>query len=402
MVDIHNRKSSFENVLEKIQESQQLSNHNQGLIQEFIEAHKAQDRSYDRMKSYVYSFKRISQQIDFKLDEAQQEDINKVVGYVNKEMDYSAHTKNEARKTLNNFYSWFLDNPGLVDDISTTVSKKNRKKLRPETILRPREVKDILRNANNKRDKALIMTTWASGGRIEAVLSVKWNDVSMDQQKTKLRFPQNKTEKRTVFVSEAYPYLKAYAESVDHEPGDFVFQSMSGNHKSHRSFDGGLMSYQAAKAAFDRAVDQADVPGERETTPHKFRKSRATYFAAIGQSAQFLMDFFGWSSYEHAEKYVNLVQEDMEQSYYDAIGLDAEAEGGFTVEEEELKPKSCLTCGSIVSPAMKSCWNCSDNINPDNLLSALEPEDQKSQEKQELKEELLSLADKFDVQLEDM
>lgn len=375
-VDIHNRKERFQSSLESLQDTQ-LSEDNIQAIQRFIQAHKSQDRSYDRMKNYIYSFKRIDQELDFPLEDATKQQVTRLVGYINKELseEYAPATVNETRKAVNNFYTFYLDKPELVENVSTQVSKSKQKDLRPEQILRPREVKTIVRRSKSVRDQALIMTTWATGGRIEETLSLKWNDITLDGVRTAAQFPQSKTKTRRVNIAEAYPYLKAYAEKVEHSPGELVFQPRSGNHKQTEKYQGGTMRYNTAEKVFSRAAQRANIPEERQTTPHKYRKSRATYFAAIGQSAQFLMDFFGWSSYEQAEKYVNLVQEDMEQSYYDAIGLDVEAEGGFNVDEENLKPRSCHVCGSIVSPAMSSCWSCGETINPDDLLSALEPEE---------------------------
>jgi site-specific recombinase XerD len=375
-VDIHDRKNTFESAVNSLEDTE-LSEDNIRAVKRFIQAHKSQDRSYDRMQNYIYSFKRIDQEIDFKLEDATQEQVTRLVGYVNKELseEYAPATVNETRKTINNFYTFYLDRPELVKNVSTTVSKSKEKDLKPENILRPREVKHIIRKATTQRDKALIMTTWATGGRIEETLSLKWSDITLDGVRTAAQFPQSKTETRRVNVAEAFPYLKQYAQQANHSPEELVFQARSGNHKQNREYQGGAMTYQAAAQVFRNAAQNTDLPEMRETTPHKYRKSRATYFAAIGQSAQFLMDFFGWSSYEQAEKYVNLVQEDMEQSYYDAIGLDVDAEGGFNVDEENLKPRSCHVCGSIVSPAMSTCWSCQETINPDDLLSALEPEE---------------------------
>jgi len=400
-VDIHERKKRFQSALDSLEETS-LSEDNIQAINRFIEAHKSEDRSYDRMQNYIYGFKRIQDQIEFNLEDADQEEVNQLVGYINKDLaeSYAPATVNETRKTISNFYKFYLDKPGLVENVSTQVSKSKQKDLNPSHILWPREVKHIVRRAKTERDKALIMTTWASGGRIEETLALKWSDITLDGLKTVARFPQSKTVTRPVNIAEAYPYLKAFAEKADHTSKDLVFQSRSGNHKQNEKYQGGRMHYRSAKKVFEKAADKASIPEERQVTPHKYRKSRATYFAAIGQSAQFLMDFFGWSSYEQAEKYVNLVQEDMEQSYYDAIGLDVEAEGGFNVDEESLKPRSCHVCGSVVSPAMKTCWNCQDTINPDNLLDALEPE--KERTNQHLKEEVKRLGEKLGLEPEDL
>jgi hypothetical protein len=88
-----------------------------------------------------------------------------------------------------------------------------------------------------------------------------------------------------------------------------------------------------------------------------------------------LMEFFGWSQMETAKKYVGLAQNQLESAFNEAIGLENQEEQGLDMDEEELRPRRCHVCGSIVSPAQKSCWQCDTTITADDLLSALEPED---------------------------
>jgi hypothetical protein len=113
-----------------------------------------------------------------------------------------------------------------------------------------------------------------------------------------------------------------------------------------------------------------------------------------------LMEFFGWSQMETAKKYVGLAQNQLESAFNEAIGLEDQDQQGLDMDEEELRPQRCHVCGSIVSPAQKSCYNCDTTITPDDLLSALEPQDERTD--QHLKEEVKRLGEKLGLEPEDL
>jgi integrase len=376
--DIHNRTAINKRIDKKLEESQ-LSQTNISAVRDFTDKLKASGIGKDRIRNYLWSFDYLAKHIDFDLEDAEEEDLLKLAGVINGDLrdDLSEYSIAELKKTLSKYYGWHLDRRQDIDFLGTTVDQTRIEGLKPEEVLRPTEVKKIVRHAGNKRDKALIMTLWASGGRIEAVLNTQWKDLELDDVNSRLRFTSNKTQPRRVPVAEAAPYLRQYAEHVDKDTSDFIFTMWEGNQKAKKERGTDQLSYNAAYRAIGRAVEDADIPSARQTSPHGYRKSRATFLASQGMNAPQLMEFFGWSQMETAKKYVGLAQNQLESAFGEAIGLSQDQQDtGLDMDREELKPRRCHVCGNIVSPAMSTCWSCGETINPDQLLNALQPDKQ--------------------------
>ncbi|MFB6213960.1 MAG: tyrosine-type recombinase/integrase [Candidatus Nanohaloarchaea archaeon] len=374
MADVHNRTQINKRMSAKLEESS-LSQENTESVQAFVDKLKASGIGKDRIRNYLWSFEYLADHIDFALEDATQDELIKLAGVINGDLreDLSEYSIAELKKTLSKYYGWHLDRRSDIDFLGTTVDQTRMEGLKPEEVLRPSEVKSIVRSASNPRDKALIMTLWASGGRIEATLNTRWKDLELDGLGSQLRFTSNKTQPRRVPVAEAAPYLKAYAEVTDADPDDYIFTKGEGWQKDEGTTQE-QMNYGTAYSAIDRAVQNTDIPETRQTSPHGYRKSRATFLASQGMNAPQLMEFFGWSQMETAKKYVGLAQNQLESAFNEAIGLQDQDQTGLDMDEEELRPRRCHVCGSIVSPAQKSCYNCSTTITADDLLSALEPE----------------------------
>jgi integrase len=398
--DIHNRKQTNQRILVKLEESS-LSQENVKEVKDFVNKLKASGIGRDRVRNYVWSFDYLADHIDFPLPEASEQDLLQLAGHINQDLreELSEYSIAELKKTLSKYYGWYLDSPERVEFLETTVDQSRVEGLKPEEVLRPSEIRSVVRSCRKKRDQALVMTLWASGGRIEATLNTQWKDLELDGVNSRLRFTSNKTQPRRVPVAEAAPYLKAYAENIDAEPEDYIFVKLKGG-AGDNTESKTRMNYRAAYKALTRAADRADTPETRQVSPHGYRKSRATFLASQGMNAPQLMEFFGWSQMETAKKYVGLAQNQLESAFNEAIGLENQEQQGLDMDEEELRPQRCHVCGSIVSPAQKSCWQCSTTITADDLLSALQPEDQRTD--QHLKEKVQKLGKELGLEPEDL
>lgn len=399
--DIHNREQINERLKAKIEESE-LNQSNIQAVQKFVDKLKASGVGKDRIRNYLWSFEYLAKHIDFDLENPDKQDLVQLAGVINGDLreNLSEYSIAELKKTLSKYYGWHLGQREKIDFLSTVVDQSRVQGLKEEEVLRPREVKKITRKAQNPRDQALIMTLWSSGGRIEAVLNTRWEDLELDGINSKLRFTTNKTEPRRIPVAEAAPYLKKYVESIEAESEDFIFTMWEGNQKSKRERGTDQLTYHAAYGAVKRAVERSNVPDQRQTSPHGFRKSRATFLASTGMNAPQLMRFFGWSQMETAKKYIGLAENQLDKAFQQAIGLeDAETES-LDMSEEELRPKRCLSCGSVVSPAMKTCYHCGDVINADNLTDAIKPNKEKGVS--DMKAEIKSLMEKYGLDFEDV
>lgn len=395
--DIHNRDQREKQIWEKIEQHPELSQRNLNQIKKFIQQIKAEDASKDRIHNYLWSFATLASSIDFNLDQANREDLVKLVGKINnnelqklektekngeiqlqlKNVEYGAYSKAEFRKTLSKMYRAFYNEEKKIDFITTDVKKKNRSKLKAEELPKPEHIKELVKTTRNSRDEALIMTLWDTGGRIEAVLNLKWKNFSPSDQAT-IRFSErNKTMLRKIPVAESVPSLKKWSEEHPNpEPEEYIFTKYEGNKKTKSP---GLkpVKYSTVYGMLKRIREKTDLPEKVKTNPHAFRKSRATFLAASGMNVNMLAKFMGWNDITTAEKYVSLAQNQLTSSFKKAVGIeDGKSETGLEMDNEVLKPGRCESCDAIVSRAWTYCYNCNDTITGDNLLTLLEQQEE--------------------------
>jgi integrase len=287
--------------------------------------------------------------------------------------EYAAYSKAEFRKTLSKMYRAFYDEREKIRFISTDPKKKNLSKLKAEELPKPKHIKEMVRNARNSRDEALIMALWDTGGRIEAVLNLKWKNFNPGEN-SYIRFTErNKTMLRKIPVAESVPSLKKWSdEHPNPDTEEYIFTKYEGNKATKHA---GLepVKYSTVYSMLKRVRKETDLPEKVKTNPHAFRKARATFLAASGMNVNMLAKFMGWSDIKTAEKYVSLAQDQLTSSFKEAVGLEGDKESqGLEMDNEELKPGRCRSCNAVVSAAWSHCHNCGDTIQGDNLLSLLE------------------------------
>lgn len=390
MTDIHNRTQREESTLQKIKSNPDITEHNKQKIRKFIDRVRAEGSSKDRIHNYLWSLAKICRHTDLQLGKAQEEDLIRVVGKINNDQlnqkEYSAYSKAEFRKTLSKYYRAFENNPELVEFMQIDPKKKQISKLDAEELPRPEYVEKLVDECRNVRDEALIMTLWDTGGRIEAVLNLKWKNFTPDKENPSISFTErNKTMLRKIPVSSSQPILKRWmSEHPEPEPESYIFTKYEGN-KNTKHPGNQPMCYSTAYSMLKRRREDAEIPEKIKTNPHSFRKARATYLASTGMNVNMLAKFMGWSQISTAQKYVSLAQNQLDSAFKEAVGIAEEGkQQGLDWNNESLKPGRCQSCQSIVSNAWNQCPECRTSINQDNLLAVLQQKDKEQQIREEI------------------
>jgi integrase len=363
--DIHSRKDKIKNTLKSIEESQEISDHNKALIEDFKNYLEAQDLSIDRISRYMYTWKMFSEYIEWKIDEASKDDLIDLVGDINKDKikdkELSEHTKMEYKKALKKMYSDFLDKnrdavdgEHLTDFFNTSVPDK---KVDPDRLPQPKHLKSMIKQADKIRDKAFMVTLWSSGGRIGEVLGLKWKDVKFKDTLTSVTFRKTKTGgSRTVPLRAGVVYLQELQSSDERsdDPEAYIFRSRYDNQ----------MSYNAAYSIIDRARKEADVPERVKTNPHAWRKARATYMASQGANQAQLCEYFGWvQGSQHAAKYIRLAESDVEDAVLSMYDMNEEEEE----QEKDLIPVNCPECSKLNRFESENCKRCGEVLTTSKL-----------------------------------
>jgi len=389
MTDIHNRTEREKRTLQKLKSSDDISDSNKTVIQDFIKQIKAENASKDRIHNYLWSLHKVCKHTDLELEDADKDDLIDAVGQINNnelgDTDYAPLSKSEFRKSLSKLYRAYFDSPDMIDFMQIGVKKKNQKSLKSEEIPSPDDVKEMVDSCRNSRDEALIMTLWDTGGRMGEVLNLQWQDLDIERtsesrQTFELRITESKTQPRKIPIADCVPSLRKWMDEHPNAQGDsYIFTKYEGN-LATKEAGSEPVSYSAARAAIARVRERADIDEKTRTNPHAFRKARATFFAAAGMQGNQLKDHFGWSSIETTEKYIQLGRNQLDSAYKEAVGI--EEDETEDLDKDKLKPGKCRSCGWMVSAAWSYCHNCGDTIEGDNLLSMLESDERSDKEKE--------------------
>ncbi|MEM0017689.1 MAG: site-specific integrase [Candidatus Korarchaeum sp.] len=242
---------------------------------------------------------------------------------------------------LKTFVKWV--NGDLTDAWKIIKSSKVDRELR-EKILKPEEVKALIRAADKPKIKAIISILYEGALRLGELCSLRMRDLEFTQYGFKVRV-SGKTGERVIPLYDSAPYLRAWLQ----------------NHPNPRNpnmplFTGkGLepMKREAVYAAIDRAAKRAGI--NKKVHPHMLRHTRLTELAKT-LTEQELKVFSGWvKDSRMASVYVHLSGRDVEDAMLKKVY------GLSTVEEEAarpLKPEVCPNCGYMNPADAKFCLKC--------------------------------------------
>ncbi|NYZ78260.1 hypothetical protein H0N96_02550, partial [Candidatus Micrarchaeota archaeon] len=156
--DIYNLKGKIERYQERIKEDERICEENKQSILSFFDYCFATGLSEARVLIYAQRLFKIAVMLAKPFKQASKDDIQALVGQIERNPKYTAWTKHFYKVTLKKFYKWLEGNgeehPEKVKWIKLGVKNGNR--ILPEELLTYDEILKMIEVAKNPRDKALI------------------------------------------------------------------------------------------------------------------------------------------------------------------------------------------------------------------------------------------------------
>lgn len=256
----------------------------------------------------------------------------------------------ELRKVLvKRFYRWLYDMkkghyPPQVDWV---VIRNVKTKVTKDQLLTPEELKEVIRHAENSRDKAFISTSWEAGDRPGEHLSLKVGSVETTDFGFILHIQISKTETRSLPIHQTARYLARWLN--DHpfrdDPRAPLWISLS-----KKSF-GQPLGYSGAYRLVKRAKRRAGV--DKPLSSKWLRHGRLTDLAKKVREPQ-LKRFAGWTPDSRmVGVYVHL-------SGMDTVEPVLEAEGVKPQESVKpwIEPLTCSRCETLNDATAMYCDRC--------------------------------------------
>jgi len=336
-------KKIFEYWLNKIKASE-ISEKNKQLLNKLSQDMLDMDLSYGRVRFFLAKFWVIIKIVNKDLDQLNEEDIKNLMRTL-KKSNYSSWTLYGYKVIIKKFYQWLAGYewtskkyPKKVEWIKLT-RKRNEQRL-PEEILVKEEVMRLVENADNIRNKTLIISLYEAGARINELLNIKIKDIEFDDYGLTV-IVSGKTGSRKLRLVTAVPYINMLLRENSKDRENYLFTSRNGNRLSEWS----------VRKILEDVAKKCNVV--KPVNPHAFRHARATHLSRKLTEAEMKI-FFGWEqSSKMASIYVHLSGRDLDDSMLKKVY-------GLVPEEKEEKETQnlCLVCkekNAIEAHYCKAC-----------------------------------------------
>lgn len=269
------------------------------------------------------------------LDKITREDIQRYLAKIVDEVKNK--TYNNKQFFLQRFMCWLKGKS--YEELQTTLLKDIKKvddevNLLEKVILEPEDVKELIRVANNIRDKCIVSMLYETGSRKGEFLQLKIKHLNLKDRS--IIIPMGKTKSRVNYLQTSYPYLKEWYEShPDKDNPEAPLFLTQGSHLNQGLADSGL------KIMLKVLQGRAKI--KKNIYPHLFRHSRASFFARHNMNEGFMRNWFGWSDTSKTPSlYIHLYSKDIQNSYLKMMGLtNGDNKDELQQEKEAMQPKSC-------------------------------------------------------------
>ena len=352
-----------------------LNPENKQVILNFLAFLEGQGYSEDYQRSYALVLAALDKHLegrDFR--KAREQDILAFLS------NRKPHTRATYATRIKAFYRWLLNGcwrkgpyPKVVENLSTTIRKKELPVKSPNDILTKEEVLKLIDYADNPRDKCLIAMLYDTGARPGEIINLRIKDVKLNNSHGEI-YVNGKTGMRRIPLVFSIPYLTKWLNSHPEKsnPEAKLFVKVKTGRGSEEFTEAGLIGL------VKRLAKKARI--NKRMYPYIFRHSRLTELANILREHQ-LKAFAGWTAgSKMAEHYVRLAGLDIDSSILEYYGLPSKKEE----REQTLKPKICPRCQSLNEPNVIACDKCGMLLDERYALSTIGIQ-------QELRKEIESL-----------
>lgn len=298
------------------------------------------------------------------------EDLETASAAIKSTTKYKRNTKIDYVRFLRRFFLW-LNEEGL-----TNIPEKKIRAIKvprldnvtktAEGMLTESEVKAIIENCKNSRDRLIVMLAYEGGFRIGELGGLTWGQIKEESWGLLVNVSSKTEMPRLVPCIHSKTFLSAYKNdygiSAQPKKGDLVFWLLK---KGKRVG----IQYQGIRKMIKLATEAAGV--DKKVTPHIFRHSAVTQAVNDGMSEQVIKSiFWGNSGTGMLRTYSHLSNKDIVNAVRQRYGIEKEPE-----RKREMKTfgsVQCGACGFVNPPTLRFCGQCGAGLTTEAKTSKAE------------------------------
>jgi integrase len=196
--------------------------------------------------------------------------VRKFLAVLNRS-SYSEWTKNDIKKFLKKFIKWYYKDLEMIEDIKQVSMMKafNHEKINESTLVKPEELKILLKATDSLKWRAIITLLAESGCRPQELRVLRWKDIRFTDDGADITlFSEKKREARTIPIRDCVVHLKRWKQEYikeDIKPDYYVFPY----NDPEKQMCGDILNRH-----FNRACSKAGI---RNINPYMFRHTKLTF-----------------------------------------------------------------------------------------------------------------------------
>lgn len=282
-------------------------------------------------------------------------------------LEIETSTLDQYKIFIKKFFKWLYKSETYPDVVKWIKAANHKKRMLPDDILTPVEVKAMIEAGDNPRNRAFVSVLYESAARIEEmvvhekkkgniIIPVKQKDLVFDQYGAVFML-NGKTGMRRIRLIRSAPDLMVWMNHHPHRDDNAPL--WVGLQEPHE-----FLSASRAYSLVCSIADKAKI--KKEVYPHLLRHTRLTEVAGYMKEAD-LKVFAGWSpDSKMASIYIHRSGADVER-------VQLEAEGIITKEEKNkesdiLKPRNCPRCKENNPSTARFCYKCGMALDMDTAM----------------------------------
>ena len=179
------------------------------------------------------------------------------------------------------------------------IDRPNKEKTLP-SVLSTQEVIDILKQTENIKHKAILMTIYSAGLRISESINLKFKDIDSDRMQIRVEQGKGKVDRYSLLSVRTLMILREYYKQ--YRPTVWLFEGVK---------KGEQYSTRSIQQIFQDAVHKAGIT--KDVSVHTLRHSFATHLLENGTDLRYIQSLLGHANSKITEIYTHITTKGFDQ-----------------------------------------------------------------------------------------
>ena len=179
------------------------------------------------------------------------------------------------------------------------IDRPNKEKTLP-SVLSTQEVIDILKQTENIKHKAILMTIYSAGLRISESINLKFKDIDSDRMQIRVEQGKGKVDRYSLLSVRTLIILREYYKQ--YRPTVWLFEGVK---------KGEQYSTRSIQQVFQDAVHKAGIT--KDVSVHTLRHSFATHLLENGTDLRYIQSLLGHANSKTTEIYTHITTKGFDQ-----------------------------------------------------------------------------------------